>query len=75
LALIGAGYLYGRDYVRRHPEEFPWTRLDLKDPIGRFTAPKLAALGNDAAQCRALLDAVNSDDVPAPSRSGGPECG
>lgn len=53
----------------------PWTDLDLSDPIGRFTAPKLASLGDDAAQCRALLADAGVDDVPAPSRRNGPECG
>ena len=53
----------------------PWTKLSLDDPIGRFTAPKLASLGDDAPQCRALLREAGVDDVPAPSRSGGPQCG
>ena len=74
-ALIGGAYFYARDYVRRHPQDVPWTELSLRDPIGRFTAPKLAALGDDAAQCRALLKSAGADDVAAPPRSGGPECG
>ena len=53
----------------------PWTKLSLDDPIGRFTAPKLARLGDDAPQCRALLREAGVDDVPEPSRSGGPQCG
>ena len=40
---------------RRHPENVPWTALDLRQPIGAFTGRKLAALGEDAARCRALL--------------------
>ena len=74
-ALIGGAYFFARDYVRRHPQDVPWTELSLRDPIGRFTAPKLAALGDDAAQCRALLESAGADDVAAPPRSGGPECG
>ena len=73
--MLGAGYLYARDYVRRHPQDFPWTRLDLGHPIGRFTAPKLAELGGDASRCRALLRDAGVDDVAAPPRRNGPECG
>jgi hypothetical protein len=75
LALLGAAYFIGRDYVRRHPQDFPWTELDLDDPIGRFTAPKLARLGRDASQCRLMLRGAGVDDVPAPPRNGGPACG
>ena len=53
----------------------PWTRLDLGDPIGRFTAPKLASLGEDPALCRAMLRRVDAGDVPVPSRRNGPDCG
>lgn len=41
--------------LRQHPQDLPWTKLDLADPVGLFTARKLAALTDDAAQCRALL--------------------
>lgn len=74
-ALIAAGYFYGRDYVRHHPQDFPWTSLDLRDPVGRFTAPKLAQLGEDADQCRALLRDAGVDDAPAPPRKAPPGCG
>jgi hypothetical protein len=67
--------LLARDYIRRHPQDVPWTRLDLDDPIGRFTAPKLARLGEDPALCRALLRGVDAGDVPVPSRRNGPDCG
>ena len=75
LALVGLAYLWGRDHVRRHPQDVPWTKLSLTDPVGRFTGRKLAALARDPAQCRALLTAAGIDDVPAPPRSGGPQCG
>ena len=55
LAILTAVLLYGRDYVRKHPQDVPWTALGLDDPIGRFTLRKLAALADDPAQCRALL--------------------
>jgi hypothetical protein len=53
----------------------PWTRLDLGDPIGRFTAPKLASLGEAPALCRSMLRRIDAGDVPVPSRRNGPDCG
>ena len=41
--------------MRQHPQDLPWTKLDLADPVGMFTARKLAALTNDFPQCRASL--------------------
>jgi hypothetical protein len=75
LAILGGAYLLGRDYVRRHPQDVPWTRLDLNDPVGAFTAPKLAALGDKPDQCRALLREAQVADVPAPPVSSGTDCG
>lgn len=75
LALVAAAYFCGRDYVRRHPQDFPWTSLDLRQPIGRFTAPKLAELGGNASQCRALLRSAGVDDAPVPPRRAEPGCG
>lgn len=74
-ALIGGAYFHARDYIRRHPQDVPWTKLSLRDPIGRFTAPKLAKLGDDAVQCRALLQSQGVDDVAVPPRRSGSECG
>ena len=75
LGLIMAGYIYGRDYVRRHPQDVPWTPLRLDDPVGAFTLRKLVSLSDDAAQCRALLGAAQSGDVTAPPREAQPNCG
>ena len=76
LLLIGAGaYVVGRDYVRRHPQDVPWTDLDLDHPIGRFTSSKLASLESDARRCRALLAETQTGDVPAPARSANDRCG
>jgi hypothetical protein len=76
LLLIGAAaYLFGRDYVERHPQDFPWTELQLTDPLGRFTGRKLAALGNEPAECRRLLLRGGVNDVPAPAVSAGEQCG
>ena len=75
LGLALAAYLYGRDYVRRHPQDVPWTPLRLDDPIGLFTLRKLAELEDDPAQCRALLAEAGAADVAAPPRRAGPDCG
>lgn len=75
LALIGAGYLWGRDYIRRHPQDVPWTRLDLDDPTGMFTGRKLAALGDNPAVCRGLLRKAGSVDSAVPPRIEESGCG
>ena len=75
LALLAAAFVYGRDYVRRHPQDVPWTELDLDHPIGRFTGRKLAALGDEPARCRALLRDSALADNPVPPRRAGAECG
>lgn len=42
--------------LRNRPQDLPWTKLDLAQPVGLFTGRKLAALTNDTSGCRALLD-------------------
>jgi hypothetical protein len=75
LAIVAAAFFYGRGYVRRHPQDVPWTRLDLDDPIGIFTVQKLASLSGEPAQCRALLRQAGAADVAAPARREGSRCG
>ena len=75
LAILAAGFFLGRDYVRRHPQDVPWTELELSDPIGLFTAGKIAGLGDGAAQCRAILQEAGTGDAAAPDRSVGADCG
>jgi hypothetical protein len=41
LAFLGWGY------ARNHPEDVPWTDLDLGRPVGAFTGRKRAALGGE----------------------------
>ena len=56
-----AAWLGWREYqrlVRDRPELFPSTALSLADPVGRFTAAKLIALGDRPEQCEALLAAA-----------------
>jgi hypothetical protein len=51
---FGAMLLYG--YSRSHPEDMPWTELDLAQPVGAFTGRKISALGRNGETCRGLLD-------------------
>ena len=53
VGLLAAAYIVGRNYVRDHPQDVPWTPLALDDPIGAFTLRKLVGLSGDAAACRA----------------------
>lgn len=52
LAIVFGLYSVGRS----RPGDLPWTPLDLADPPGMFTGRKIAALGDDFAGCRTLLD-------------------
>ncbi len=69
ILLVYAGWVY----VRANPENMPWTPLDLADPIGPFTAQKLAALGDDTATCKNLLDRAGAEYVALPPQ-GQDEC-
>lgn len=62
-------------WARGHPEDVPWTPLDLGQPIGTFTGRKLTALTKDRVHCEALLaQAGVRYTVLAPVRAG-PNCG
>ena len=72
--LIFAGLLlYG--YARNHPEDMPWTPLDLTQPVGAFTGRKLTALVGDGDTCGALMADAGIDFTPLPARSDGAQCG
>lgn len=73
LVLFGALLLYG--HARRHPEDMPWTELDLGQPIGTFTGRKLADLADEGGRCAMLLDRAGISHTVLPSRTGGPQCG
>jgi len=73
VVLLAALLLFG--HARRHPEDVPWTALDLSDPIGAFTARKLAALGDEAGRCSALLSRAGIRFTALPGRTSGPQCG
>jgi hypothetical protein len=72
LAAAAAFLLYA--HGRRHPEDLPWTRLDLASPVGAFTGRKLTALTGDAPRCRALLARAGVKFTPMAPRSN-KQCG
>ena len=74
-ALLGFAALLLYGYARNHPEDLPWTELDLSRPVGAFTGRKLAALGDDAALCRSLLSRAGARFAVLPPRRAGTQCG
>lgn len=74
LVVAGFALFVARDFVHRHPENAPWTPLDLTAPIGWATAAKLGRLSARPAECRALLTAANVGFRPEPPRRDGPGC-
>lgn len=74
LAIFAGVVLAVLAWVRRHPEDVPWTRLDLTRPVGMFTGRKLAGLAEDPAQCRALMEAAGIRYRSLPTRTAGPNC-
>ncbi|HEY0313248.1 MAG TPA: extensin family protein [Allosphingosinicella sp.] len=75
VAIIVFAGLLAWGYGHRHPEDVPWTKLDLARPVGTFTGMKLAGLHGDAARCRALLDRAGIAFTAVPRRVDGPQCG
>jgi hypothetical protein len=77
VAMLGLAGFLGWAWMRNHPQELPWTRLDLRQPTGTFTRAKLAALGGEFAECRAMLDAarVRYEVLPPRAVAGQAECG
>jgi hypothetical protein len=75
LGLIAFAGLLFYGYARNHPEDLPWTELDLSQPVGAFTGRKLAGLGDSARQCRALLERAGIDFTALPPRSTDSQCG
>lgn len=70
LALLPFVGLLAWGYARSHPEDLPWTELDLSRPPGAFAGRKLAALGKDPGKCRALLGRAGVPFTPLPPRRG-----
>lgn len=75
VALLAALSLAFLAWARRHPEDLPWTRLDLTRPVGAFTGRKIAGLGGEGAFCRTLLAQAGMRFTPLPPRRDGADCG
>lgn len=74
IALVATAAIVAVGYARRHPENLPWTTLDLTRPIGLFTGRKLAALRDEPGLCPRLLDAAGVRFAPLPRRDAGEQC-
>lgn len=74
LLVLGAVGLAVLGYAQRHPEDVPWTQLDLKRPIGAFTGRKLAGLVGDPPKCRALMREAGIAFDELPPHEDGPNC-
>lgn len=61
--------------LRNRPQDLPWTKLDLSQPIGMFTGRKLTALTDDFPACRAALDKAGIRYTALPARDEGEGCG
>lgn len=73
--IVAVLVIEGAAWMQRHRQDLPWAELDLTAPPGRFTAAKIAGLGDDPPRCRALLAAAGNDSRPAPSRRPSENCG
>ncbi|HYZ48420.1 MAG TPA: extensin family protein [Sphingomonas sp.] len=60
-------------WTRAHPQDSPFTELDLTQPVGLFTGRKLAALDNDTQLCHTLLFRAAVDYRPLPP-AGSAQC-
>lgn len=75
LALLVVGFLLLYGHARRHPEDLPWTPLDLSQPVGIFTGRKLAELADEGPRCKALLRRAGIGFTALPRRAQGEHCG
>ena len=75
LALLAFAAMLAVGYARSHPEDMPWTALDLGQPVGAFTGRKLAALSGEGGQCRALLARAGVAFTALPPRRSDENCG
>ena len=75
LALLAFGGMLLYGYARNHPQDLPWTALDLAQPVGAFTGRKLTSLRSEPGKCRALLRRAGVRFSALPPRSAGERCG
>ena len=75
LLLLAAAALAFWSWAREHPEDLPWTELDLAHPVGAFTRQKLVSLTDEPGRCRTLLDRAGIAFSALDPREAGPSCG
>ena len=75
LALLALGGLLLYGLARANPEDLPWTKLDLAQPVGAFTGRKLADLADEGGRCVQLLRQAGIRFERLPSRRDGAQCG
>ena len=75
VAALGFAALLLYGYSRNHPEDMPWTELDLAQPVGAFTGRKLAELGGEGEKCRSLIRRAGVRFNALPPRRNGEQCG
>lgn len=75
ISVVAVLVIETHSWMERNRHQLPWTELDLNAPVGRFTATKLAALGDDAPRCSSLLRQAGALDRPAPRRIVSDDCG
>ncbi len=73
--LFAGGALIVVALVRERPQDLPWTRLDLSQPVGAFTGRKIAGLTSRFAECRALLRAAGVHYTVLPPVPAQGQCG
>jgi hypothetical protein len=75
LAILAFAGLLAWAFARDHPEDLPWTPLDLAQPVGAFTGRKLAGLHGERADCLALLRRAGIRFAALPPRDEAGQCG
>jgi hypothetical protein len=75
LGLLACAAFVLVSWAHRHPEDLPWTKLDLTRPVGAFTGRKLARLDGDGALCRSLLAQAGIRFTALPPRRVSGQCG
>ena len=73
LGAVALAVLLLAGHARNHPEDMPWTELDLTQPVGAFTGRKLVGLADEGEKCERLLRRAGVRFAAAPDRGSG-EC-
>lgn len=74
-ALLAVAAIELRNWIASHPQNLPWAEFEFDQPVGRFTAGRIAALREQPGLCQSKLIGSGAADRGAPSRRGGDQCG